>query len=51
MSDAEMEWIAQHGDAFLDDYVKQLLERERQREGGSDNFVGNEPSSAPSVEP
>lgn len=51
MSDGEMKWIVQHGDAFLDDYVKRLLERERQREGVSDNFAGNEPSSAPSAVP
>jgi hypothetical protein len=51
MSDAEMKWIVQHGDAFLDDYVKRLLERERQREGASGNFTGNEPSSVSLVRP
>lgn len=51
MSDAEMKWIVQHGDAFLDRYVKRLLEREREREGASGKFAGNEPSSGSSVQP
>jgi hypothetical protein len=51
MSKAEMKCIVQHGGAFLDGYVKRLLERERQREGVSGDFAGNEPSSASSVRP
>ena len=51
MSDADLKWIVQHGGAFLDGYVKRLLERERQREGVSDDFAGNKPSSASSVRP
>jgi hypothetical protein len=51
MSDAEMKGIVQYGSAFLDDYVKRLLERERQREGVSGESAGGELSSVSSVQP
>jgi hypothetical protein len=47
MSDAEMQAVVRYGDAFLDDYVRDLLEGEKQREGRSTDRIAPPPPKTP----